>query len=44
MLRFGQADTKIYTMLNINIGQMQDLKFIDKEKDVGVITDSKLKF
>ena len=31
-------------MLNIDIGQMQDLKFIDKEKDVGVIIDSKLKF
>ena len=44
VLRFGQADTTIYTMLNIDIGQMQDLKFIDKEKDVGVIIDSKLKF
>ena len=31
-------------MINIDIGQMQELKFIDEEKDLGVIIDSKLKF
>ena len=31
-------------MLNIDNGQMQELKFIDEEKDLRVIIDSKLKF
>ena len=31
-------------MMNIDIGQMLELKFIDEEKDLGVIIDSKLKF
>ena len=31
-------------MLNINIGRMQESKFIDEEKDPGVIIYSKLKF
>ena len=44
VLRFGQSDTKPYTMMNIDIGQKQELKFIDEEKDLGVIVDSKLKF
>ena len=44
MLRFEQTNTKPYTMMNIDIGQMQELKFIDEEKDLGVITDSKLNF
>ena len=44
VLLFGQTDTKPYTMMNIDIGQMQELKFIDEEKDLGVIIDSKLKF
>ena len=43
-LCFEQTDTKPYTMMDIDIGQMQELKFIDDEKDLGVITDSKLKF
>ena len=30
--------------MNIDIGQKQELKFIDEEKDLGVIVDSKLKF
>ena len=30
--------------MNIDIGQMQELKFIDEGKDLGVIIDSKLKF
>ena len=30
--------------MNIDIGQMLELKFIDEEKDLGVIIDSKLKF
>ena len=44
MLRFGRTDTKPYTMLNIDIGQMQELQFIDEEKDLGVTIDLKLKF
>ena len=44
VLRFGQSDTKPYTMINIDIGQKQELKFINEEKDLGVIVDSKLKF
>ena len=40
VLRFGQSDTKHYTMMNIDIGQIQELKFIDEEKGLGVITDS----
>ena len=44
VLCFGQTDTKPYMMMNIDIGQMQELKFIDEEKDLGVIIDSKLKF
>ena len=44
VLRFRQSDTKPYTMMNIDIGQKQELKFIDKEKDQCVIVDSKLKF
>ena len=44
MLRFGQSDTKPYTMMNIDIGQKQELKFIDEEKDLGVIVHSELKF
>ena len=43
MLRFGQSDTKPYTMMNIDIGQKQELKFIDEEKDLGVVVGSKLK-
>ena len=31
VLRFGQTDTKPYTMMNIDIGQIQELKFIDEE-------------
>ena len=31
-------------MVNIDIDQMQELKLIGKEKDLGVIIDSKLKF
>ena len=31
-------------MLNIDIGQMQELQFIDEEKDLGVTIDLKLKF
>ena len=31
-------------MMNIYIGQKQELKFIDEEKDLGVIVDSKLNF
>ena len=37
ILCFGQADTKPYKMLNIDIDQMQKLKFVDKEKDLVVI-------
>ena len=44
VLLSGQTDTKSYTMLNIDIGQMQELQFIDEGKDLGVIIDSKLKF
>ena len=44
VLRFGLSNTKPYTMVNVDIDQMQELKFIDKEKDLGVIIDSKLKF
>ena len=44
MLCFGQSDTKPYTMMNIDTGQKQELKFIDEEKDLGAIVDSKLKF
>ena len=44
VLRFGQTDTKPYKMMNINIGQMQELKLTDEEKDLGVIIDLKLKF
>ena len=40
VLRFGQSDTKHYTMMNIDIGQIQELKFIDEGKDLGVIIDS----
>ena len=31
-------------MLNIDIGQMQELQFIDEEKDLGVTIDLQLKF
>ena len=44
VLRFEQTNTKLYKMLIIDIGQMQELKFIREEKDIGVIIDSKLKF
>ena len=44
VFRFGQSNTKPYIMVNIDIDQMQELKLIDKEKDLGVIIDSKLKF
>ena len=44
VLRFGQTDTKPYAMLNIDICQMQELKFIHEEKDLGVIIDLNLKF
>ena len=44
VLCFGQTDSKPYTMLNIDIGQMQESKFIDEEKDLGIIIDLKLKF
>ena len=37
VLCFGQADTKPYKMLNIDIDQMQKLKFVNKEKDLVVI-------
>ena len=40
VLRFGQSDTKPYTMMNIDLGQIQELKFIDEEKDLGAIIDS----
>ena len=43
VLRFRQSDTKPYTMMNIDIGQKQELKFIDEEKDLGVVVGSKLK-
>ena len=43
VFRFGQSNTKLYMMVNIDIDQMQELKLIDKEKDLGVIIDSKLK-
>ena len=43
VFRFGQSNTKPYIMVNIDIDQMQELKLIDKEKDLGVIIDSKLK-
>ena len=35
---------RTYAMMNIGIGQMHELKFIDEVKDVGVVIDSKLKF
>ena len=44
VLLSGQTDTKSYTMLNIDISQMQELQFIEEGKDLGVIIDSKLKF
>ena len=44
VLRFAQSDTKPYTMMDIDIGQMQELMFIDEEKDLGIIIYSKLKF
>ena len=44
MLRFGQSNSTPYTMMNIDIGQKRELKFIDEEKDLGVQVDSKLKF
>ena len=44
VFHFGQSNTKPYMMVNIDIDQMQELKLIDKEKDLGVIIDSKLKF
>ena len=43
VFRFGQSNTKLYMIVNIDIDQMQELKLIDKEKDLGVIIDSKLK-
>ena len=44
MFRFGQSNTKPCIMVNIDIDQMQELKLIGNEKDLGVIIDSKLKF
>ena len=44
VLRFGQIDTRLYKMLNTDIGRIQKLKYVDKEKDLGVIIDSKVKF
>ena len=44
MLRFGQSDTSPYTMMNIDIDQMQELESTDDNKDLGVIIDLKLKF
>ena len=44
VLHFAQIYAKPYTMLNIDLGQMQELQFIDEERDLSVIIDSKLKF
>ena len=44
MLRFGQSGTSPYTMMNIDIDQMQELESTDDNKDLGVIIDLKLKF
>ena len=41
---FWTVRYQTYTMMNIDIGQKQELNFIDEEKDLGVIVDSKLKF
>ena len=41
---FWTVRYQTYTMMNIDIGQKQELNFIDEEKDLGVIVDSKLEF
>ena len=35
VLCFGQTYTKPYTMMIVDNGQIQELKFIDEEKDLG---------
>ena len=44
VLRFGQSDTKPYTMMNIDIGQKQELKFIDEETYSKIIQFSRHSF